>query len=101
MRRRPPRSTLSSSSAASDVYKRQGIARTFFPRQSHGSLILRGGRPVGSELICQPFTDRKYFWSRPSATTPFPYNAESSSGSNLGPTNSDLAKAVGERIAAL
>ena len=54
-----------------------------------------------SSLIGQPFTDPKYFWSRPSATSPMPYNAESSGGSNLGPTNPDLVKAVQERIAAL
>ncbi|MGD1000317.1 MAG: potassium-transporting ATPase subunit KdpC [Candidatus Brocadiia bacterium] len=77
------------------------IARTLFPGASHGALIEKDGRALGSRLIGQPFTDPKYFWSRPSATTPFPYNAESSNGSNLGPTNPDLAKAVRERIAAL
>jgi len=78
-----------------------GIAQVVFPRQANGSLIHRGGKPVGSSLVGQPFTDLKYFWSRPSATTPMPYNAESSSGSNLGPTNPDLAKTVQERIALL
>ena len=71
-----------------------GIAQVVFPKQANGSLIYRDGKPVGSSLIGQPFTDPKYFWSRPSATSPMPYNAESSGGSNLGPTNPDLAKAV-------
>jgi potassium-transporting ATPase KdpC subunit len=78
-----------------------GIARIVFPEQADGSLIYRNGKAVGSSLVGQPFSDPKYFWSRPSATTPMPYNAESSSGSNLGPTNSDLMKAVAERIAVL
>ncbi len=77
------------------------IAQMFFPHQANGSLIYREGKPVASSLIGQPFTDPKYFWSRPSATTPMPYNAGSSSGSNLGPTNPELEKAVRERIAAL
>ena len=78
-----------------------GIAQWLFPRQANGSLIYRSGKPAASALIGQPFTDSKYFWSRPSATSPMPYNAESSNGSNLGPMNPDLAKAVAERIAAL
>jgi len=87
-----------------------GIVQLVFPKQANGSLIYLDGKPVGSSLIGQPFTDPKYFWSRPSATTlmladgssvPKPYNAESSGGSNLGPTNPDLVKAVQERIAAL
>ena len=78
-----------------------GIAQFVFPKQANGSLIYRNDKPVASALIGQPFTDPKYFWSRPSATTPMPYNAESSGGSNLGPTNPDLAKAVQERIAIL
>ena len=78
-----------------------GIAQLVFPKQANGSLIYRDGKPVASALIGQPFTDPKYFWSRPSATSPMPYNAESSSGSNLGPTNHDLTKAVEQRIAAL
>ena len=78
-----------------------GIAQAFFPWQANGSLIVRDGKVVGSALIGQPFDDPKYFWSRPSATTPFPYNAASSSGSNLSPTNPDLVRAVAERVRAL
>jgi potassium-transporting ATPase KdpC subunit len=78
-----------------------GIAQLIFPKQANGSLIYRDAKPVGSSLIGQPFTDPKYFWSRPSATSPIPYNAASSAGSNLGPTNPDLTAAVQERIAAL
>ncbi len=78
-----------------------GIAQVVFPRQANGSLIFRDGRPVASAWIGQSFTDPKYFWGRPSATSPMPYNAAASGGSNLGPTNPDLTKAVEERIAAL
>src|SRR5262249_29759859 len=78
-----------------------GIAQLVFPAQANGSLITRDGKVVGSSLIGQPFDDPKYFWGRPSATSPFPYNAASSSGSNLGPTNPDLIKAVQGRVDAL
>ena len=78
-----------------------GIARVAFPRQAAGSLIARDGHIVGSSLIGQPFTDPKYFWSRPSATGPTPYNAASSSGSNLGPLNPVLITAVKDRVQAL
>lgn len=78
-----------------------GIARLVFPHQAAGSLILKDGKPVGSMLIGQAFSDSKYFWSRPSATSPMPYNASSSGGSNLGPLNPALADAVKGRIAAL
>ena len=78
-----------------------GIAQVAFPRQANGSLIVKDGKVVGSALIGQPFDDPKYFWGRPSATTPFPYNAASSSGSNLSPTNPDLVKAVQGRVDAL
>ena len=78
-----------------------GVAELVFPHQAHGSLTVRDGRAVGSELIGQPFQAPKYFWGRPSATTPMPYNAGSSGGSNLGPTNPDLGKQVKERVAAL
>jgi K+-transporting ATPase ATPase C chain len=78
-----------------------GLAQILFPSQANGSLILKDGKPVGSNLIGQPFDDPKYFWGRPSATSPFPDNAGSSGGSNLGPTNPDLQKAVQGRIDAL
>jgi len=78
-----------------------GIAQVVFPRQANGSLIMKDGKAVGSELIGQPFDDPKYFWGRPSATSPFGYNAGASSGSNLGPTNSDLQKQVQDRIEGL
>ena len=78
-----------------------GLAQGIFPRQANGSLIVREGRPAGSELIGQPFSDPRYFWGRLSATSPFPYNAASSTGSNLGPTNPALVEAVKARIAAL
>jgi K+-transporting ATPase ATPase C chain len=78
-----------------------GIARGVFPNKASGSLIVQNGTAVGSSLIGQPFSDPKYFWSRPSATSPEPYNGAASSGSNLGPTNPALLKAVEERIAAL
>lgn len=78
-----------------------GIARAVFPGQANGSLIVRDGKPIGSALIGQPFDDPRYFWGRPSATAPFPYNAGASTGSNLGPTNPALIRAVEERVAAL
>ena len=78
-----------------------GLAQLVFPQQANGSLIEKGGKPVGSALIGQSFTDPKYFWGRPSATSPNPYNAASSSGSNLGPDNPALVDAVKQRIAAL
>lgn len=78
-----------------------GIARVAFPARAGGSLIERDGRVVGSVLLGQPFTSAKYFRSRPSATTPHPYNGASSSGSNLGPTNPALLDAVEARVAAL
>jgi K+-transporting ATPase ATPase C chain len=78
-----------------------GLAQLFFPREAAGSLVMKDGKAVGSSLIGQPFSDAKYFWSRPSATSPQPYNAASSGGSNLGPTNPALADAVKSRIEAL
>ena len=78
-----------------------GIAKVIFPDQAAGSLIVKDGKPVGSTLIGQNFTDPKYFWGRPSATSPQPYNGTASSGSNLGPLNSALVDAVKGRIAAL
>ncbi len=78
-----------------------GLASLAFPRQASGSIIVRDGRPVGSALVGQPFSDPKYFWGRPSATAPYPYNAGLSAGSNLGPTNPALAAEVRARIEAL
>ena len=77
-----------------------GLAKLLFPRQAEGSLIEAGGKVVGSTLIGQPFDDPKYFWSRPSAATPA-YNASGSTGSNQGPLNTDLLKAVQDRVEAL
>ena len=78
-----------------------GIAQVAMPHQANGSLIVSNGKAVGSELIGQPFSDPKYFWSRASGTAPFPYNAGTSSGTNQGPTNPALAEAVAGRIKAL
>jgi K+-transporting ATPase ATPase C chain len=78
-----------------------GIAQVVFPQQANGSLIVQAGQVVGSSLIGQPFDDPKYFWSRLSATGPFPYNAAASSGSNLGPLNPALFEMVQARIDAL
>jgi K+-transporting ATPase ATPase C chain len=77
------------------------IAQVAFPRQANGSLLLSDGTPVGSRLIGQPFDDPRYFWGRPSATAPYPYNAAASAGSNFGPTNPALIAAVKTRIEAL
>jgi potassium-transporting ATPase KdpC subunit len=78
-----------------------GIAQGLFPRQAAGSLIVRNGKVVGSQLIGQAFSDPKYFWSRPSATSPQPYNGLGSTGSNLGPLNPALTDAIKQRIDAL
>ena len=78
-----------------------GIGRAAFPGKATGSLIERDGKPVGSALVGQAFADPKHFWSRPSATSPYPNNASASSGSNLGPLNPALADAVTARIKAL
>ena len=77
------------------------IGQVVFPHRSQGSLILRGDAIVGSELIGQPFDSPKYFWPRPSATSPVPYNAGASGGSNLGPSNPTLLQGVQERVARL
>ena len=78
-----------------------GIAQLAFPFQAEGSLIVRNGRLVGSSLIGQNFADPKYFWGRPSASSPQPYNGVNSGGSNLGPLNPALLDAVKGRIAEL
>ena len=77
------------------------LGQAAFHREANGSLIERDGKVVGSELIGQQFDAPRYFWGRLSATTPGPYNAGSSGGSNLGPTNSALADEVKARVAAL
>jgi K+-transporting ATPase ATPase C chain len=77
-----------------------GIAQGIFPHEANGSLIEHNGKTVGSELIGQTFDDPKYFWGRPSATTP-PYNGGSSIGSNYGPMNKNLTDAAKARIEAL
>jgi potassium-transporting ATPase KdpC subunit len=79
-----------------------GISQVVFRHQANGSLIeSKDGKYLGSELIGQPFDDAGYFWGRPSATTPFPYNAASSSGSNYGPLNPALLDGIQKRIEAL
>lgn len=78
-----------------------GLAQILFPRQANGSLIEREGVTVGSELIGQAFDAPQYFWSRPSSTAPFPYNAAASSGSNWGPSSPALQEAVQQRVTAL
>lgn len=77
------------------------IGQTAFTRQAAGSLLMRDGEIVGSRLIGQHFSSPGYFWSRPSATAPYPNNAAASSGSNLGPLNPSLGDAVKQRIADL
>jgi len=79
-----------------------GVAQAVFPKQANGSFITdRSGRELGSSLIGQPFSDPKYFWPRPSATTDFGYNPMASGGSNSGPTNPDYLKTVGDRVKVL
>lgn len=78
-----------------------GISQTVFPTAAGGSLIIKDGKPVGSELIGQNFTDPKHFWGRPSATSPQRNNGTASGGSNQGPLNPSLADAVKGRIEAL
>jgi K+-transporting ATPase ATPase C chain len=78
-----------------------GIAEVFFHNKANGSLLYRNGKPVGSALIGQSFDGPKYFWGRLSATASMPYNASSSSGSNIGPLNSALLDEMKARIKAL
>ncbi len=78
-----------------------GLAQLLFPTQANGSLIEHNNRVIGSRLIGQSFTSNAYFWGRPSATSPYPYNGEASSGSNSGPTNPSFLATVEDRIAQL
>ena len=78
-----------------------GVAQALFSRQANGSLIEKNGQKIASELVGQSFKEPRYFWGRPSSTTPVPYNGISSTGSNLGPSNPDLKTAVQKRIAVL
>jgi K+-transporting ATPase ATPase C chain len=78
-----------------------GLAQLFFPFHANGSIIIRDSKPIGSTLIGQHFDDPKYFWGRPSATQPYPYNASSSSGSNLGQSNPVFLKTIQGRVVRL
>jgi len=79
-----------------------GVASAVFPNQAKGSFIVdKNGKEIGSRLIGQPFSDPKYVWPRPSATSDFGYNPMASGGSNSGPTNPDFIKTVGDRVKAL
>jgi K+-transporting ATPase ATPase C chain len=78
-----------------------GVTQLVFPTQAAGSILVRDGKPVGSALIGQSFSDPKHFWSRPSATAPQPYNGLASGGSNLGPLNPALTDGIKSRIDAL
>ena len=78
-----------------------GVAQAVFPTQAAGSILLKDGKPVGSSLIGQSFSDPKHFWGRPSATSPQPYNGLASGGSNLGPLNPALTDGIKSRIDAL
>lgn len=78
-----------------------GVGQTLFPEQAAGSVILHDGKPVGSSLIGQNFSNPGHFWGRPSATGPQPNNGIASGGSNLGPLNPALMDAVKGRVEAL
>jgi len=78
-----------------------GVAKLAFPDQASGSILMKDGQAIGSSLIGQNFSDPKYFWGRPSATSPMAYNGANSGGSNLGPTNPALIDSIKGRIAAL
>lgn len=77
------------------------LAQVLVPTQANGSVMMRDGKPVGSTLIGQSFTDPKYFWGRPSATAPMANNGAASTPSNQGPSNPALTDAANQRIAAL
>ena len=78
-----------------------GIAQAAFGPAASGSIVSRDGKPIGSTLIGQNFSDPKYFWSRPSATSPQPYAGPASGGSNLGPLNPALIDGIKGRIQTL
>jgi len=78
-----------------------GLSQVLFPHQAAGSIVMRDGKAIGSSLIGQSFSNPKYFWSRPSATSPQPYNGLASGGSNLGPLNPALMDVVKARVEAL
>jgi K+-transporting ATPase ATPase C chain len=79
-----------------------GVAYALFPNQAKGSFMTdKNGKEIGSTLIGQPFSEAKYFWPRPSASTDFGYNTMASGGSNSGPTNPDYLKTVSDRVKAL
>jgi K+-transporting ATPase ATPase C chain len=78
-----------------------GIAQSAFGHAASGSIVSRNGKPIGSSLIGQNFSDAKYFWGRPSATSPQPYAGLASSGSNLGPLNPALIDGIKAHIQAL
>lgn len=78
-----------------------GIAQIAFPGRANGLLIEQDGQAIGSQLIGQPFDDPRYFWGRPSATSPFPYNAAASTGPNLGPASAALHERVRQRVETL
>ncbi|HWG10038.1 MAG TPA: potassium-transporting ATPase subunit KdpC [Rhodanobacteraceae bacterium] len=78
-----------------------GVAQLAFPHQANGSMVVHGDKTIGSALIGQNFDAPEYFRGRPSATSPMPYNANASTGSNLGPSNPALVDVVKQRIAAL
>ena len=78
-----------------------GVSQVAMPDKANGSMIMKDGKPIGSSLMGQSFSDPKYFWGRPSATSPMPNNPTASGGSNLGPTNPALMDAVKGRVQAL
>jgi len=77
------------------------VGQALFPDQANGSILAKGNTVVGSALIGQPFAEPAHFWGRPSATSPKPYDASNSSGSNLGPTNPDYLSSVKDRADAM
>jgi len=74
------------------------VVQLIFPWKANGSILKKNGTPIGSLLIGQSFTEDNYFYSRPSATSPFPYNGESSGGSNMGPSNPEFLKTIQNRV---